>query len=279
MVWGVLGSVRIIVFDGVYMLAGIVLVGISILASRASGSAPTREYPFGMHAATPLAVALQGAALLGTVAYGAIDAVIVLIDGGSPASAASVLAYGVVTTVASLVVSLVLRPHAQESALARAEVVSWRAGVLMSLVVAVGGLVGVGLSRADSPLVPYVDPVLVLIACATVLPMALSLVREGMRELLEASPAEPLRGQIDAAIRAGLATTDLSEHPLPEPVVRATKLGHRLYVEVDFVVAAGEWTVDEEDVFRRAITAQLDALGHEAWVTVELTTDAELVED
>jgi predicted Co/Zn/Cd cation transporter (cation efflux family) len=278
-VWGILSSVRVIVFDGVFTLAGILLVGMSLVASRVSGSAPTRDYPFGMHAATPLAVGLQGAALLGTTAYGATDAVIVLVGGGSEVSGVSVLAYGIATALVSLAVILVLRPHARASSLARAEEVAWRAGLLMSLVVAVGGAVALWLASRDSALVPYVDPALVLIACATVLPMAVSLVRESVRELLEASPAEPLRSQIHDAIRDGLAASASPGWELPEPIVRATKLGQRLYVEVDFVVRPGEWTVDDEDVVRRGITARLDALGHDSWVTVELTTDPALAED
>lgn len=62
-----------ILFDGVYMLTGIALTGVSLLASKAATLAPFKDCPFGRHAATPLAVALQGAALLGTVVYGAAD--------------------------------------------------------------------------------------------------------------------------------------------------------------------------------------------------------------
>jgi len=276
-VWGLFTGARVVLFDGVYMLAGIVLVAVSMLASRLAQSAPTREYPFGMHAATPLAVALQGAALLGTIGYGAIDAVSVIIDGGSDAAALPVLLYGVVTALASLAVALYLARPARVSPLARAELVSWRAGALLSLVVAIGG--GVAVALGDAGVAAFIDPVLVLIACAMVLPMALGLVREGVRELLEAAPGEPLRSQIEDAVRAGVDSVATEAHVIPEPIIRATKLGQRLYVEVDFVVAAHEWTVDEEDDVRRAITARLEALEYQVWATVELTTDPALAAD
>ena len=96
------------------------LVGISLLASRVATSAPSREYPFGRHAATPLAVALQTAALLGALVYGAADAIGVIVDGGSPTAPMSVLAYGLVSGIASTVVVLWLRRYALSSALARA---------------------------------------------------------------------------------------------------------------------------------------------------------------
>lgn len=124
--WGVLSSARVILFDGVYMLTGIALTGVSLLASKAATLAPSKDYPFGRHAATPLAVARQGAALLGTVVYGAAGAIGVLLDGGSPAAAGSVLAYGVVSGLGSAVMMLWLRRPARTSALAKVEVVSWR---------------------------------------------------------------------------------------------------------------------------------------------------------
>lgn len=117
-----------------------------------------------------------------------------------------------------------------------------------------------------------------LIACAMIAPMAISLLREGGREQLEAAPSRALSAQIAMAVADGAGD---APRPLPAPIIRATKLGQRLYVEVDFVIdpladaAAGlpPWTIGEEDAVRRAITTRLDALGHEVWATVELTTD------
>lgn len=79
-----------------------------------------------------------------------------------------------------------------------------------------------------------------LIACAMIAPMAISLLREGGRELLEAAPSRALSAQIAMA---------------------------------DAAAGLPPWTIGEEDAVRRAITTRLDALGHEVWATVELTTD------
>lgn len=120
-----------------------------------------------------------------------------------------------------------------------------------------------------------------LIACAGIAPMAVGLARDGVRELLEASPDEALRGRIAAAVADGLgdALTPARASTLPPPTIRSTKLGQRLYVEVDFIVAKGEWQVDEEDAVRLAITERLDALGLLVWATIELTTNPALAAD
>lgn len=80
-----------------------------------------------------------------------------------------------------------------------------------------------------------------------------------------------MRRVIDEAAAAASA-----QFGLGEPIIRATKLGRRLYVEVDYVVDAGQWDVADEDRVRRSLIGALEPLGYEIWANVELTTDAEL---
>lgn len=278
--WGLVSGSRVMLFDGIYTFAGVVLTGVSLLAARAASSPPTVEFPFGRHAATPLAVGLQGAALMGTIGYGAIDAVIVITHGGSDVAAGAVLVYGLVTAVACLLVALLLRKQARRSDLVAAEMVSWRAGMLLSCVYALGGALGVfAPSLGIESITPYVDPSLVIVASAIVLPMAVGLVRTAARELLEASPGPDLSAAIARAVHEGATAGLPASRELPGPIVRATKLGRRLYVEVDFVVSSDEWSVAEEDAVREAITANLEELDYQVWATIEITTNPALAAD
>ncbi|MEE3851369.1 hypothetical protein VZC37_13570 [Gordonia sp. LSe1-13] len=152
---------------------------------------------------------------------------------------------------------------------------SWRAGALLSLMVAVGGVVAVVMRRSEAEsAAAYVDPVLVLIASAAIAPMAISLLRQGLRELMEAAPPAELRATIEAAAAAAA-----SEYDLPDPIVRATRLGRRLYVEVDFLVQPGVWRVEDEDRVRRFVVDRLESSDYQLWATVELSTDPTLIED
>lgn len=271
-VWGVLAGSGVILFDGVYTVAGIALVGVSALASRAAESEPGARYPFGRHAATPLAVAMQGAALLATMLYGVADAVGTLLAGGSDGDPLGLVVYGTASCLASAGVAAWLRRRAPGSELAFAEVVSWRAGAWLSLVVALGGVVGTLLQRAGQETAAgYVDPVLLLLAVALIAAMPVRLIRDGMHELLEGAPPADVAAEVDRAVAAARAEFDL-----PEPLVRATKLGRRLYLEVDFVVEPGRWDVDGEDRVRHAVIDPLSALPLDLWATVELTSDPDL---
>ena len=101
-----------------------------------------------------------------------------------------------------------------------------------------GALTGFGLvASGRAGLADYVDPVLVLVACAVLVPTPLRLPRSGTVELLEGEPS----AEISDAVRATVEEVQ-QRFGLDEPIVRLHKLGRKLYVEVDFVVEPGEWT-------------------------------------
>lgn len=271
-IWGLLAGSGVILFDGIYTLAGIALVGVSALASRAAQAEPGGRYPFGRHAATPLAVAMQGAAILATLLYGVADAIGTLLAGGSDGDPVSLIVYGLVSAVLSGGIAVALRRRAPDSELAAAEVVSWRAGAWLSLVVALGGGVGTVLERAgQDAAVGYVDPVLLLVAVALVAALPVRLIRDGMHELLEGAPPAEVLAEVTAAVAATRERFDL-----PEPLVRASKVGRRLYLEVDFVVEEGLWDVAGEDEVRRHVLAGLSGTSLDLWATIELTADPDL---
>ena len=271
-VWGIAAQSRVLLFDGAFIVLGIVLSALSLMASRAAADVPTARFPFGKAAVTPLAIAIQGVALLGTVIYAAADAIAIIVAGGSDVAPGTVVAYGLISMTYSFALMRWLAHRAPTSELVAAEVAQWRAGGLLSLVFAVGAGAALLLARTslDEP-VRYVDPVLVLVACGVLLPIPLGLLRGAALELMEAAPPPLVQRTLDDAVKAVR-----DEFGLDEPFVRSTKLGRRLYVEVDFVVPADVWDVTGEDQVRRALIARLEPLGYELWANVELTTDPEL---
>lgn len=268
--WGLISDAGVVLFIGVYLLASVVLVAVSMVASRASSTAPSPKYPFGRHAATPLATALQGATLVGTLVYGLVQSVRVFLNGGSNAPAYAIYGYGVLLAGAAALVVFMLRRCETSWALARVELTAWRVRLVIGVVLIVGGLVAQLLSPRPARLV---DPILVLATFALIFPRALGLVRAGVQELLEAAPAARLQTNIEGAVAAGMAEISARGRDLPVPSVRSAKLGQRLYVEVQFVVEPGEWHVEDEDAVRQAIAANVAGLGLDAWTTVSLTTD------
>ena len=189
MVWGVLSGARIILFDGAYALIGIGIAGLSLRIAQAVAAGPTRRFPFGRDALTPLRVVGQGVALAATLFYAGADAVAVIREGGTPVAPGNVAAYGAVTGVISLVAAWWLRRSAPGSDLVgrRGPAAACRrdperrdGGRSAHRLRSCRDLPGLG--PAD-----YVDPVLVLVVCAVLVPTPLRSLGSGTVELLEAS--------------------------------------------------------------------------------------------
>jgi predicted Co/Zn/Cd cation transporter (cation efflux family) len=248
------------------------LTALSMAASRVISAGPSARFPFGLEALTPVVIGVQGLALLGTIAYASMEAVRVILDGGSDVAASSVAAYGAVTAALSLAVFRRMRTTDPTSDLLDAEARAWWAGFVLSIVVVVGSLAALalragGLSGAER----FVDPVLVLVASGILLPTPVGMLRSTLLELLQGAPRPEV---LDPVTRAVAEVRE--EFGLPEPITRVSKVGRRLYVEVDFVVDDGVWDVAGEDQVRRAVDGRLRVLPYDVWLTVELTTDPAL---
>lgn len=271
---GMLSGTRIIIFDGAYMLIGLILSWASLKASTAVAAGPTSRFPFGRDALAPFVVAIQGVAIAGTLLYAAGDAVVVIRDGGSAVNPVVIVTYGAITAAVGAFAAWWLPRLARGSDLVAAEAAQWRAGAVLSVVMAVGAIAAMIIERTEiREVVQYVDPVLVLISCAILAPIPVRLIRSGLNELLEGAPPPELTEEI-----ARVVAQVQERFALGDPIVRSSKVGRKLYVEVDFVVMASQWDVSEEDDVRHAIIDGLAPVGLEVWASIALTTDPGLTD-
>lgn len=112
---------------------------------------------------------------------------------------------------------------------------------------------------------PYVDPVMVIITCVAFLPAPIKMVRATVRELLEGAPSPEIQGPVLDIVRSVCA-----EFEIENPEVRMTKVGPKLYVEIDAAVRP-DATIAQEDEVREIIREQLTALPFDLWLNFELT--------
>ncbi len=271
-VWGLVADSRIVLFDGIFTIFGTALSILSLVAAWAAGLRPTKRYPFGREAVIPVAIVIQGAALTATLVYAAFDSIALILDGGTDTAPLSVIGYGLLTLVIAVAAGYGLPRWCPDSELVAAEADQWRAGGLLSGIIAVGATAAAAAGALGwAAVVPFADPVLVLVAAAVLAPVPWRLLRAGGREILEAAPSPEVQEFLQRA-----AAEVSAQYGLGEPFIRATKLGRRLYVEVDYLVEPGRWSVSDEDRVRRSLIGALDDLSYEVWANVELTTDPEL---
>lgn len=271
--WGWIVGSQVILLDGAYAGIGLALTWLSLRVSGLASSGPTARFPFGREALIPVVIALQGFALLATLIWAGVEAVRVIRTGGSDPATGSLLVYGVISGLVSVLLGVYCLRADRSSDLLAAEARQWLAGAVFSGLVVAGALVAAVLGRTDwSSADRYVDSVLVLAGCALLTPQPVILVRSALTELLEGAPPERVQRVVGAVVE------EVRERfGLPEPhLMSSSKVGRKLYVEVVFVVVPGRWDVSGEDEVRRAVLAGLAELPYESWIRVELTTDRAL---
>ncbi len=268
-VWGLAAEAQAVLLDGAYAVIGTGLTVATLRAAQLVNAGPTPRYPFGREALGPLMVGVQGLVLLGTLLYASLDAVLTIRAGGGDTAVGSALIYALVSLLWSIGLLIYLRRVASTSELVGAEAAQWTAGAVLSGVLAIGFGVATVLDDSDAEgAVAYIDPVLVLIASCLLVVTPLGMIRSAMLELLEAAP-DPVVAQpiVDAVAQVR------TEQGLPEPTLRISKLGRKLYIDLDFVVEAGHWDIGVADIVRRELINRLRAPGRLLWVNVELHTD------
>lgn len=270
--WGLALGSQLILFDGLYSFASVGLSLLAVLAVRTVQKGPDERYPWGREAWEPLTVVVKAAALGGLCVYALVGGVGDILRGGREVEAGWALAYAIVATLGGGAVTLVMRRRSRTgSGLVRAETAEWVGDTLLSLGVLAGFGVALVLEltgRAD--LARYVDPAMVAVISAAFLRVPAKLLAEGFRELLAMSPSTEIRDRL-----RGVVAEVQQEYHFAESFLRASKVGRRLDVEVDFVVdeASTAQTVRQFDEVRAELSDRIRPLGLLTSMSVGFTAD------
>ena len=258
-----------VLFDGFYTFIGVVLSSAAMRVARLAGAGPTKRYPFGREALTPLIIGVEGVALLATCAYAGANAIVVILDGGSRVPSVLDLTYAITCGVVSVVIWGWMRSQRGYSELLTAESTAWWSGAGLGLGMIEAFLlarVAAGSWRSGAH---YVDPSLVLIASAAFVGPPVRMIRRTLRELVEGQ----VEGEIDEAVSGTVARVSVAFR-VAVSSRRVTKVGRKCYIELEYVVDSG-WTVASSDALRASLTENLgealEPYGLEAWLTVEFS--------
>jgi cation diffusion facilitator family transporter len=271
-VWGILSGSSMIVFDGLYSFVSIGLSVLAVLTLRFSRREADERFPWGREAAEPLVVMIKAATLGALCAYAAVGGILDIVDGGREVAVGSAVVYAAVATLGGLAVGLVLRRASRDgSDLVRAEAAEWLGDALLSVGVLIGFLIAYALVAAGrTDLAAYVDPGMVTIVSLAFLWVPIKLIVSSLREILSMAPEADVLDEL----RASVATIE-ERYAFSESFLRASKVGNRMDIEIDFVVDAESAvrTIVDSDTVREDLHERLAALGYERSVVVTFTAD------
>ncbi|MBS9524841.1 cation diffusion facilitator family transporter [Litoribacter ruber] len=273
MVWGVLGQSQMILFDGVYSLISVALSVGSLWSASYIQKYDFKRFPFGKEMLEPIIILLKNVVIIILCVFAFFNAVASILSGGQMIDPGMSALYALLATIGCLLVYRYLerRHKALLSGFIKAEAVQWKMDFFLSMAVLLGFLIAFGLNfTIYKNFVPYIDPVMVVLVSGYFIKVPMGLIKKQVREVMEMSPDSELKQEVDQIISATKTRYGFEEYFL-----RVSKVGSKLFVEVDYVVdrKAFEPTIEEMDLIRQEISDALQEVPYKKWLTISFTSD------
>jgi predicted Co/Zn/Cd cation transporter (cation efflux family) len=271
--WGLAIQSGVILFDGIYSGMSIILTMLSILAMQLLKQPDDDIFQFGRMAFEPLVVAFKSLVIIAVCLYGIVTAVITIIHGGEETTdAAGGILYGAVSVAACLFSWYYLKRRGEGMPdLVQAESEQWLMDTVLSAAVLTSFIVSYLVANTDrAHLVPYIDPAMVVLGSGYFIRTPAARFVASVKELLLAAPdqdiQQQLTEQVDEVVRA---------HGFADAVVRCSKVGRELAVDITFVgrAGAGPVALEELDRIRGEVERRLAPLGFKLWMNILFTLD------
>jgi cation diffusion facilitator family transporter len=246
-----------ILLDGAYNLILFTMALLSSKVARLVGRPDDERFPFGYASFEPLLNLTKGLVVGFVVllaAYGAVDA---LLHGGRHSEPGLGVVYALLGAGTCTAISLYQRRAFRRtgSPLLEVEAKNWAVDGVICGAVGVGFLAVWLLGRtALAGLVPYADPVIVLVLVVLLAPIPLGIVRLNLGQLLLAAPTPELRAAVLSCVRPLLERPDVVE-----VIPRLVKVGRLTYLSLSLVIRPDSelGTIAAQDALREALRQAL----------------------
>ncbi|AXF55620.1 cation diffusion facilitator family transporter [Salicibibacter kimchii] len=270
LVLGLITASQMIFFDGAYSLISLALSLMVFLAFRYVGKEDQRRFPYGKETIEPLVVVIKAIVISVMCFVAIVSSITEFFTGGSEVVLGPALAYAALSTVVCFVIFSTMK-RKKDSELLKAESAQWMMDTLLSVVVLIGFFIAWLLQGTTwAFLVPYIDPLMVLLAAGYFLTVPYGLIKTNGRELLRMTPAKDIQKRI-----AGEVQSLKQAYRMEDAILRTSKIGRTIYMEIDVILNENSrvTTVKEMDLVREELDKRLSDITEEKWVTMSFTMD------
>lgn len=271
--WGLAIHSEVILFDGIYSGMSIILTTLSLLAARILEQPDDDTFQFGRMALEPMVVALKSVVIVSVCIYGIVTAAVSIRSGGAVSTnSAGGVAYGLVAVSACLFSWIYLKRNGEGMPdLVQAESEQWFLDTLLSAAVMVSFVLSFFLATtAYAPVVPYIDPAMVILGSCYFIRLPLLRLYTSVRELLMVAPADDIQDQLQQH-----ANAIAREHGFAEAIVRSAKMGRELAIDMAFIANSDSdaTNIAQMDDIRAELRTRLASLDMKLWMNVLFTAD------
>lgn len=267
-----------IMLDGFFSLIGFVMALVTIRVARLVVQPADEHFQFGYAQFEPFLNAIKGLLMIGVSGFALAGAVDSLLHGGRDLKPGLAAVYALVALAGCLAVGASQRKAARDtgSPLLQVDSKNWLIDGLLSGVIALVFVAAMILGRSRwAGIVPYMDPVLVIVLVLGVAFVPLKIVRDSMREMLAFAPAPAIQEEVRRRVKGAV-----KEVPTTATEIRMMKIGRFLYV-LNQIVVSPEFRygdVGELDAVRSRIATALEGIEPTPVVDTLFTADSRWAE-
>jgi len=277
-VFGLLTQSDAIMLDGFFSLVGFAMAVVTIRVAWLVQQPPDEHFHFGYAQFEPFLNTVKGLLMLGVSGFAVASAVDALMHGGRDLNPGLAVIYAVIAVSGCLLIAGVQKRAARRtgSPLLEVDARNWMIDGVLSGVVALVFVAALILSGTGwAHIVPYIDPVLVLVVVFAIIGVPLKIIKDGTREILGFAPApevqEDVRGRVEGALE-GVPVTALH--------VSMMKVGRFFYI-LNQIVVSPEFRsgrVSELDSVRQRIASAMKGFEPKPIVDTVFTEDEKWTE-
>ena len=268
---GLLTGSQAIIFDGIYSFVDVLITLLSLIISQLIAREGSRRFQYGYFHLEPMVTAVGGAVLSIACIYAGVNAVSNLMSGGHIVSYGKAAVWASIVTVCGFGMYAYINRKSRElhSGLLALDARSWLVTAALSVALLASFILAAILSRTSLQVwVPYVDPIMLLVIAAAVLPVPLITVVRAMREVLQVAPDD-----IDRKVKAAMDEVT-AKHGFLEYSSHVAKIGRTLFVEIHVLVEpCSRIDVETTDDIRILLAARLRMPGPQLWLALDFTAD------
>ena len=275
-----------ILFEGTFSLIDASMTIVALMVARLIARARSGEladtrlaarFTMGFWHLEPMVLALNGILLSGVAVYALINAVSSLLKGGRELEFGLALIYAVLTLTACIAIALAeARANRRiRSAFLHMDLKGWIMSASITAALLVAFCIGYGVQGTRYEWIsPYIDPAVLAVVCAVIIPLPLSVIRQALSEMLLVTPAD-LKQHVDSVAQAFVERYRFASYR-----AYVAKVGRSQEIELYFIVPSDmpARTVAAWDSLRDEIGNALGADSPDRWLTVVFTGDPEWAE-
>lgn len=194
---GIISNSDMVLLDGLYAVLSLLISALSLYTSIIIKKPSSESFPFGKYIFQPLTIVFNSSILLLLCILSLVSSIYAIMQGGRDINANIGLFYGIFSFIGCGIICLLLSKNRKKSDLIYAEMFQWLLDTCVSFGLVLGFILMfifkyIGLYW----LIPYIDPVLVLIAGLILIIMPIRLLYKSGKEIISMSASEEVQYDI-----------------------------------------------------------------------------------